>query len=100
MNLSLLSLVGVDTQPFSTHGVALQTCIIVGGLMVQGNLLGTFAEIVYEMNEVTLLAQQQADSLVGAMKQMDLNKETKNEALNYVKTVSMECYLQDQFSIF
>ena len=69
--------------------------------MIQGNILGTIAEIVYEMNEIDLLAQEKADNSVAAMKVLEnIDLDTKNVAISYVKTVSMECYFQDQFSIF
>ena len=47
------------------------------------------------MNEVSLLAQNHADASVSAMKSMALEIEIRNLAINYVKTVSMECYLQE-----
>ena len=63
------------------------------GLMIQGNILGTFAEIVYEMNEIDLIAQERADNSVAAIKVLEnIDKESKNVAISYVKTVSMECY--------
>lgn len=69
--------------------------------MIQGNILGTFAEIVYEMNEMDLLAQEKADNSVAAMKVLEnIEPSTKNIAINYVKTVSIESYFQDQFTIF
>ena len=47
------------------------------------------------MNETSTMTQEQADSSVAAMTQVNLDKETKNVAITYVKTVSMERFMQE-----
>ena len=50
----------------------------------------------YELNEIDLLAQEKADNSVAAMKVLEnIDPETRNIAISYVKTVSMEYYLAD-----
>ena len=45
------------------------------------------------MNEIDLLAQEKADNSVAAMKVLDnIDMDTKNIAISYVKTVSLEYY--------
>lgn len=90
--LSLLAMLGQDIYLRTTMGNATGVFTSVLGLFVNGNLLGTFAEIVYEINYLDLLSQTQADATVGAMSQVDLDQDTKNVAINYVKTISMEIY--------
>ena len=34
------------------------------------------------------------------MTQVSLDRDTKNTSINYVKTVSMERYVQEQFDVF
>lgn len=55
--LSLLALHGPDIYMRTELGYLAGVFANMMGLFVQGNLLGTFAEIVYEINEMDILSQ-------------------------------------------
>ena len=57
MHFSLMCLMGQDLIPFGTLGFGVSAILILIGLMIQGNILGTFAEIVFEINEISILSQ-------------------------------------------
>ena len=56
MHTSLLCLIGTDVIPFRTLGNLTSAVMLSFGLFIVGNILGTFAEIVYELNEIGIMS--------------------------------------------
>ena len=53
------------------------------------------------MNELDIIAQEQADKSVAAIKKLEyIDDETKHIAMNYVKTVVMMNFFQEEFANF
>ena len=54
-------------MPLTTLGFGAHLGILLIGIMIQGNILGIFAELIHEMHEVNIMSQAQADATVSAM---------------------------------
>ena len=73
---SLLQIFGRNTFPFTDVSIVISTINILIGLLVQGNMLGLFAEVLFEIQEKELMAEHEADASVSALKHIAVGPET------------------------
>ena len=73
---SLLQIFGRNTFPFTNMSIVISSINILIGLLVQGNMLGLFAEVLFEIQEKELMAEHEADASVSALKHVAVGPET------------------------
>ena len=66
--LSLLMIFGRNTGPLTDVSMIFASVCNMIGLFLLGYLLGLFSELIFETNEQALMAEQEADASVFAMK--------------------------------